>query len=111
MAKGRFAPKFHIKTGDKVLVIAGSAKGKDGVVLQVFPDKNRAIVEGVKMVKRHIRPNAMLQQPGSIQEKEASVHISNLMLIDPKSGEPTKVGRRVEEGKIVRYAKKTGQTI
>ncbi|MEY4936073.1 MAG: hypothetical protein RIS64_2432 [Bacteroidota bacterium] len=111
MAKGRFAPKLHIKTGDTVLVIAGSAKSKQGKVLEVFPDKNRAIVEGVNMVKRHNRPNKMMQQPGSITEKEASLHISNLMLIDPKTEQPTKVGRRVENGKIVRYAKKTGQTI
>lgn len=105
----RFAPKLKIKKGDMVVVIAGADKGAEGEVLEVFPTKNRAIVEDVNMVKKHSKPTG--DNPGGIIDKPASVHISNLMLIDPKSGEPTRVGRRVEDGKIVRYAKDSGETI
>lgn len=105
----RFAPKLHIKKGDKVVVIAGSDKGKEGVVLEMFPDKNRAIVENVNIVKKHLKPTN--DNPGGIQEMAASIHLSNLMLVDPKSGEPTRIGRKVIEGKLVRYSKKSGEII
>ncbi len=103
----RFAPKLKIKTGDKVVVISGADKGKEGEVLKVFPQENKAIVSGVKVVKRHLKPTA--EQSGQIIEKEMPVHISNIKLM--VNGTATKVGRRVENGKIVRYAKSTGETI
>jgi large subunit ribosomal protein L24 len=109
MSKTRFAPKLKIKKGDKVVVIAGASKGIEGDVLQMFPLKNRAIVEGVNVAKKHTKPSN--DNPGGINEINNSIHISNLMLVDPSNGKPTKVGRRVEDGKIVRYSKKSGQTI
>ena len=105
--KTRFAPKLHIKKGDQVQVIAGNDKGSTGEVLQVFPAKNRAIVERVNMVKKHQKPTQ--DNPGGIVEMEAPIHISNLMLLDPKSGEPTRIGRKVVDGKLVRYSKKSGE--
>lgn len=107
--KTRFAPKIKIKKGDQVVVIAGASKGKKGEVLEVHPLKNRAVVEEVNIVKKHKKPTN--DNPGGIIEMAAPIHISNLMLIDPKSGEPTKVGRKVEDGKIVRYSKKSGEII
>lgn len=108
-AQKRFQPKLKIKTGDNVMVIAGAQKGKSGKVVQVFPHENRALVEGVNIVKKHTKPTQ--NNPGGINEMEAPLHISNLMLIDPKSGEPTRVGRRVEGDAIVRYSKNTGEII
>jgi large subunit ribosomal protein L24 len=105
----RFAPKLKIKKGDKVVVIAGADKGSEGEVLEVFPAKNRVIVEAVNIVKKHSKPTG--ENPGGINEIPAPIHISNLKLVDPKSGEATRVGRRVEDGKIVRYAKSSGETI
>ena len=105
----RFAPKFHLKKGDKVAVVAGSAKGKEGVITQIIADKNSAIVEGINLIKKHVKPTQNSQ--GGIVELEAPIHISNLMLIDPKSGKPTRVGRKQEDGKNVRYSKKTGEII
>ena len=105
----RFAPKLKIKKGDKVVVIAGADKDAEGEVLEVFPTKNRAIVEGVNIVKKHSKPTG--DNPGGINEIPAPIHISNLKLVDPKSGDATRVGRRVEDGKIVRYAKSSGETI
>jgi large subunit ribosomal protein L24 len=105
----RFAPKLKIKKGDKVVVIAGADKGSEGEVLEVFPAKNRAIVEAVNIVKKHSKPTG--DNPGGINEVPAPIHISNLKLVDPKTGDATRVGRRVEDGKIVRYAKTTGDTI
>jgi len=102
--------KFHIKKDDTVRVIAGENKGSEGKVLEVYPDKNKALVEGVNIVKRHTKPNATYPN-GGIIEQEAPIHLSNLMLIDPKSGEPTRVGRKVVDGKLVRYAKKSGEVI
>ena len=107
--KTRFAPKLHVKKGDRVLVIAGSYKNTEGEVLEVFPSKNRAIVEGANMVTKHTKPSN--DNPGGINRVPAPIHISNLMHIDPKTGEPTRIGRRVENGKLVRYAKKSGETI
>jgi large subunit ribosomal protein L24 len=93
-----------------VIVIAGNDKGKTGKVLSVDPAKDRAIVEGVNMVSKHTKPNAK-QPQGGIIKKEAPIHISNLNLIDPKSGKPTRVGFKVEGDKKVRIAKKSGEEI
>ena len=102
--------KLKIKTGDTVKVIAGDHKGEEGKVVKVFIDKNRAIVEGVNMISKHTKPSAENPQ-GGIQKKEAPIHISNLSLIDPKSGEATRVGYRMEDGKKVRFTKKSNQVI
>ena len=100
----------RIKKGDTVYVNAGNDKGKTGKVLSVDPAKDRAIVEGVNMVSKHTKPNAK-QPQGGIIKKEAPIHISNLHLIDPKSGKPTRVGFKVEGDKKVRIAKKSGEEI
>jgi len=102
--------KLHIKKGDIVFVNTGEDKGKTGRVLQMLVQKQRAIVEGVNMVSKHTKPNAKSPQ-GGIQKQEASVHISNLNLLDPKSGKPTRIGRKEVKGKLVRYAKKSGEVI
>ncbi len=104
----RFAPKLHVKTGDKVTVIAGDDKGKTGTIVQVFPAKNRAIVEGINMVTKHQKPTQ--NSEGGIVEMEASIHVSNLMLMDSK-GNPTRIGRKKEDGKSVRYAKTSGEIL
>jgi large subunit ribosomal protein L24 len=102
--------KFKIKKGDTVLVSAGDDKGKKGRVLEIITSKNRAVVEGVNMVSKHTKPNAKHPQGGIIKQ-EASMNISNLMLIDG-AGNPTRVGRRLgEKGKLVRFAKTTGEEI
>ncbi len=101
----------RIKKGDQVLVITGADKGRRGEVLQVMPKDERAVVRGVRVVKRHTKPAGM-GQPGGIIEKEGPIHLSNLKLIDPKSSEPTKVGFRIlEGGRKVRVAKATGEVI
>lgn len=105
----RFAPKLHIKKGDNVMVIAGSNKGLKGEVKLVLTRENRAIVDGVNMVKKHIKSTQ--ENPGGINEMEAPIHISNLKLIDPKTGTPTRIGRKVVDGKSVRYSKKSGEII
>lgn len=103
--------KLHIKKGDSVQVIAGENKGDEGKVLEVFPLKNRAIVEGVNVVTKHVKPSAANPQ-GGITKEEAPIHISNLMVLDPKSGEPTRIGRRMNtEGKLERYSKNSGEVI
>ncbi len=105
--------KLHIKKGDTVFVIAGDGKSKEktGRVLEVDVKNQRAIVEGFNMIKKHTKPNAKHPQ-GGIIEQEAPIHISNLQLADPKTGKPTRVGRRINEnGKLVRYAKKSGEEI
>ena len=102
--------KIHIKKGDTVYVNAGNDKGKAGKVLEVIVDRDRAVVEGVNIVSKHTKPNSAHPQGGIIKQ-EASVHISNLNLIDPKSGKATRVGYRVQDGKKVRYAKKSGEEI
>lgn len=101
--------KIHIKKGDKVKVISGSNKGQEGNVLMIMTSKYRALVEGVNKVKKHNKPTQ--DEPGGIVEKEAPIHISNLMLVDPKSGEATRVGRKEVDGKSVRYSKKSGEII
>mgnify|MGYP002738777068 CR=1 FL=1 len=102
--------KLKIKSGDTVIVTAGDNKGSEGKVLRVFPDKNRAIVEGVNMVSKHEKPSTNNPQGGIVQ-KEAPIHISNLSLIDPKSGKPTRVGYKIENGKKIRFSKKSNQAI
>lgn len=101
--------KLHIKKGDTVFVNSGEDKGKTGRVLEVLVNKNRAIVEGVNIVSKHTKPNA--QNPnGGIEKKEASIHLSKLNPVDPKTGKPTRVGRKLDsKGKLVRYAKKSGE--
>jgi large subunit ribosomal protein L24 len=103
--------KFKIRKGDLVKVIAGNSKGTQGKVLEVITDKNRAIVEGANMVSKHTKPNAATPN-GGIVKQEAAIHISNLMLVDPKSGKPTRVGRaKGKDGKLVRIAKVSGEEI
>jgi large subunit ribosomal protein L24 len=103
--------KLHIRKGDTVKVIAGNDKGKSGKVLEVFGEKNRAIVEGIRIVTKHEKPSAGKPE-GGIKKTEAPVHISNLMLVDPASGKPTRVGRKADDkGKLQRYSKKTGEFI
>ena len=104
--------KIKIKKNDTVLVKTGNSKGSKGKVIRVYPKLNRALVEGVNMVSKHTKPNAENPQ-GGIIKKEATIHISNLMLVDPKTGEPTKIGRKKDEktGKIVRFSKKSGELI
>lgn len=105
------ATKLHIKKGDTVVVIAGESKGQRGKVLSVQVEKQRAVVEGINMVSKHTRPNAKNTQ-GGIVKQEAPVHISNLMLVEPATGNPTRIGRRMgENGKLVRYSKKSGEEI
>lgn len=100
-----------IKKGDQVQVLTGRDKGKRGEVIAVNPADNRALVRGVNMVKRHQKPTGM-NQPGGILEKEASIDLSNLALIDPKSGKPTRVGFTVlADGKKVRVARPSGEVL
>ena len=104
--------KFHVKTGDTVKVISGGSKGKQGVVVKVDTTTYRAIVQGVNLVKKHVKPSAQDPQSQGIIEIEASIHISNLMLVEAKTGNPTRVGRKLnEKGKLQRYSKKTNQFI
>lgn len=102
--------KLHLKKGDNVVVIAGTQKGKKGTVLSVDVEKQRAIVEGVNLVSKHARPST--ENPkGGIVKKEAGVHISNLMVCD-KDGKPGRIGRKKDDnGKSIRYSKKTGEEI
>jgi len=103
--------KLHLKKGDTVIVITGESKGQRGRVLEIDRKKNRAIVEGVNMVSKHTKPNASNPQ-GGIIKKEATIHISNLLLVDPASGGPTRVGRKLNsKNKLVRYSKKSGEEI
>ena len=103
--------KLHIKKGDMVKVLAGENRGDTGRVLEVDREKNRAIVEGLNLNKKHSKPTTANPQ-GGIVEKEGPIHISNLMLVDPKSGNPTRVGRKAEKGgKLVRISKRTGEVI
>jgi len=103
--------KLHIKKGDTVIVNAGDFRGQQGRVLEVDRDKSRAIVEGINLISKHVKPNAKNPQ-GGVVKNEAPIHISNLMPIDPKSGKATRVGRKLnDENKLVRYAKKSGEEI
>lgn len=103
--------KLNIKKNDTVYVLSGEDRGKTGRVLKVYPAKSRAIVEGVNIVTKATKPSAQHPQ-GGLVKKEAPIHISNLSFLDPKSGKPTRIGRRRnDEGKLVRYAKKSGEEI
>ena len=103
--------KLHIKKGDTVFVNSGESKGQQGRVLEVIRKSDRAIVEGINLVSKSTKPNAKSPQ-GGILKKEASVHISNLTVVDPASGKPTRIGRKVNgEGRLVRYSKKSGEEI
>ena len=103
--------KLHIKKGDTVYVNAGDDRGKTGKVLEVLVEKQRAIVEGANMVSKHTKPNAKHPQ-GGIVKQEAAIHLSNLQVVDPSKGGPTRVGRRLnDKGKLIRYAKKSGEEI
>ncbi|WP_211246766.1 50S ribosomal protein L24 [Cohnella pontilimi] len=103
--------KLHVKKDDNVIVITGKDKGKKGRVIAAYPRENRVLIEGVNMVKRHTRPNPNNPQ-GGIIEREAPIHVSNVMHIDPKSGKPTRIGHKVlDNGKKVRIAKRSGQEI
>jgi large subunit ribosomal protein L24 len=98
-----------IKKGDKVVVLSGKDKGKTGTVSRVLPKDGKVVVSGVNTVKRHQRPTQM--NAGGIEEKDAPIHVSNVALVDPKSGEPTRVGFQIKDGKKVRVAKKSGEVI
>ncbi|MEM1405592.1 MAG: 50S ribosomal protein L24 [Bacteroidota bacterium] len=103
--------KLHLKKGDTVKVIAGNSKDKTGKVLEVITAKDRAIVEGVNVVTKHVKPSAEKPE-GGIEKTEASVHISNLMVVDPSNGEATRIGRKLnDKNKLQRYSKKTGEFI
>ncbi len=102
---------MHVRKNDNVVVISGNHRGKRGKVLKVFPDSQRVIVEGVNIVKHHTKPSQRIPQ-GGIIEKEASIHASNVMVIDPKSSEPTRIGyRALEDGRRVRVSKRTGEML
>ena len=104
-------PKLHIRKGDQVRVIAGDDKGKTGKVMEVIHEKNRAVIEGINMVTKHQKPSAGKPE-GGIKKMEGTVHISNLMLLDPASGAATRTGRKLnEKSKLQRYSKKTGEFI
>ena len=103
-------PKLKVKKGDRVLVIAGRDKGKRGEVLQVIPSENRAVVQGVNVVRRHQKQTA--QQEGGIISKESAIHISNIAVEDPADGSPSRVGYKfTDDGRKVRFAKRSGETI
>ena len=108
--------KLHIKKGDTVMVIAGDDKStkervRTGKVLEIFPEKSRAIVEGINMITKHMKPSAGKPE-GGIKKVEGTIHISNLMVVDPATGKPTRVGRKTDsKGKLQRFSKKTGEII
>ncbi|MBU5267623.1 50S ribosomal protein L24 [Virgibacillus proomii] len=101
---------MHVKKGDKVKVISGKDRGKEGTVLEAYPKKERVLVEGINMIKKHAKPSQENPQ-GGILNQEAPIHVSNVMPLDPKSGEPTRVGYEVRDGKKVRIAKKSGKAL
>ncbi len=110
MGKTRFTPKFNIKKGDTVIVVAGNDKGKTGKVLEVFYAKSRVVVEDVAIMSKHQKPDAKNPE-GGIIKKEAAIHISNVMLVDPKSGKPTRISIKRENGNVQRISKKSGEVI
>jgi large subunit ribosomal protein L24 len=101
---------LHVKKGDKVQVISGKDKGKQGVILEAYPKLNRVLVEGVNVVKKHAKPSQANPQ-GGILSQEAPIHVSNVMPLDPKTGAPTRVGYKTVDGTKVRVAKKSGETL
>ena len=108
--KSNKQPKLHVKKGDTVKVIAGNAKGKTGVVLEIIASKRRVIVEGINVVTKNIKPSAASPE-GGLNKTEAPIHISNVMLVDSSTGDATRTGRKVVEGKLERFSKKTGDVI
>lgn len=101
---------MNFKTGDKVVIIAGKDKGKEGSIKKVLKAENRVIVEGINIVKKHVKPNG--QTAGSIEEREASIHASNVMLLDPKAKKATRIGHTVDKkGKKIRVAKKSNTNL
>ena len=109
--KARKGSKLHVRKGDTAMVIAGNDKGKKGKVLEVIISKQRAIIEGVNMITKHVKPSANNPE-GGIEKTEAPIHLSNVMVIDPSTGEPTKTGRKLnDDGKLQRFSKKTGELI
>lgn len=101
---------MHVKKGDKVKVLSGKDRGKQGVILEAYPKKERVLVEGVNVMKIHAKPSQENPQ-GGILNVEAPIHVSNVLPIDPKSGEPTRVGYEIRDGKKIRIAKKSGQPL
>ncbi|WP_042145409.1 50S ribosomal protein L24 [Paucisalibacillus sp. EB02] len=101
---------MHVKKGDKVIVISGKDRGKTGTILEAYPKKERVLVEGVNMIKKHAKPSQENPQ-GGILNQEAPIHVSNVMPVDPKSGHPTRIGYEVRDGKKVRIAKKSGEAL
>jgi large subunit ribosomal protein L24 len=110
MSKNRFEPKFKIKKGDTVIVLTGNDKGKTGKILSMLPKVSKVIVEQINMVKKHTKPDAK-NPDGGIIPMEAPMHISNVSLVDPKSGKATRVAIMRENGKVQRIAKKSGEVI
>lgn len=109
--KSNTQQKLHIRRGDNVKVLSGDDKGKEGKVLEILTEKGRAIVEGINIVTKHQKPSAGKPE-GGIKKIEAGIHLSKLMLVDPSSGKPTRVGRKLnDKGKLQRYSKKTGEFI
>lgn len=101
---------MNLKKGDKVVVIAGKSKGKEGVIIEVLKDENKVVVEGANMIKKHLKGNG--EQSGSIVEKEAPIHASNVMILDPKTKKPTRIGHTTNKaGKKVRFAKKSNENL
>lgn len=101
---------MFVKKGDKVKVMTGKDKGKSGVVKKALPRQDKVIVEGINMIKKHVKSSAEAPQ-GGIVETEAPIHVSNVMLVDPSTGEATRIGYKIEDGKKVRYAKKSGEIL
>ncbi|MDW8134410.1 MAG: 50S ribosomal protein L24 [Bacteroidia bacterium] len=110
MSRSRFSPKLHIRRGDIVKVLSGEDRGKTGRVIRVFPRKGLAIVEGVAIVTKRVRKSQKYPQGGTV-DVERPIPVCKLQLIDPHSGKPTRIGRRLENGKWVRYAKKSGKAV
>jgi large subunit ribosomal protein L24 len=103
--------KLHIKSGDTVKVLSGNSKGQTGKILRVLVEKQRAVIEGVNMITKHVKPSAANPQ-GSLEKREGTIHISNLMVIDPATNEPSRTGRKLnDKDKLQRYSKKSGNFI
>jgi large subunit ribosomal protein L24 len=110
-SKAKTTVKLHVRKGDTVMVIAGDDKGKSGKILSVSREKQRAVVEGLNMIKKSIKPSAESPQ-GGFTQKEASIHVSNLMVVDPSNGKPSRVAKKLDDnGKKQRFSKKTGTLI
>ncbi len=109
MAQSNVRNKLKIKKGDEVIVIAGRDKGAKGEVLKVFTDKRRVLVRGVNLVTKHQKPTQI--SPGGIKKVESSIHVSNVAIVDPKDGSPSRVGYEIKDGKKIRIAKKSGEVI